>query len=317
MGCVGQLMTRGVISCVVNVSAAQEARVSFEPQDKVAQPKKLLIVGGGPAGLEAARTAAMRGHKVELHEASRRLGGQVALAAEAPHRADVGTITRWLSDEIDTLGVDVRLNSMVDAEMVAEIAPDEVIIATGTTPRYDGFQVSTPSVPIPGWDLPHVHNSWELFGVGGKVDIEGPAVVFDDTGTFEAISVADVLLKAGAKVTMVSRLEQLGQNVPFPPVTVGAARERLMSGNFDFIGGHYLRKVTEGEVEIGVLFTDRVRRIPAKTVVLVSFNEPNRDLANELTARLSNVKVHMIGDVKGRNSMMTAIHEAAALARVI
>ncbi len=317
MGCVGQLMTRGVISCVVNVSAAQEAHVSFEPEDKVSQPKKLLIVGGGPAGLEAARTAAMRGHKVELHEASRRLGGQVALAAEAPHRADVGTITRWLADEIDTLGVDVRLNSMVDADMVAEIAPDEVIIATGTTPRYDGFQVSTPSVAIKGWDLPHVHNSWELFGVGGKVDIEGPAVVFDDTGTFEAISVADVLLKAGAHVTMVSRMEQLGQNVPFPPVTVGAARERLMSGNFDFIGGHYLRGITPDEVEIGVLFTDRVRKIPAKTVVLVSFNEPNRDLANELTARFSNVKVHMVGDVKGRNSMMTAIHEAAALARAI
>ena len=317
MGCVGQLMTRGVISCVVNVAAAQEAHVTHDPEDKVAQPKTLLIVGGGPAGLEAARTAAMRGHKVVLHEAMRRLGGQVALAADAPHRADVGTITRWLSDEIDNLGVEVHLNSMVDADMVAEIAPDEVIIATGTTPRYDGFQVSTPSVPIPGFDLPHVHNSWEMFGVGGQVDIQGPAVVFDDTGTFEAISVADVLLKAGVHVTMVSRMEQLGQNVPFPPVTVGAARERLMSADFDFVGGHYLRKITPDSVEIGVLFTDRVRTLPAKTVVLVSFNEPNRDLANELTARFSNVKVHMIGDVKGRNSMMTAIHEAAELARAI
>jgi 2,4-dienoyl-CoA reductase-like NADH-dependent reductase (Old Yellow Enzyme family) len=317
MGCVGQLMTRGVISCVVNVAAAQEAKVTFDPEDKVTQPKKILIVGGGPAGLEAARTAAMRGHKVELHDAMRRLGGQVALAADAPHRADVGTITRWLSDEIDNLGVEVHLNSMVDADMVAEIAPDEVIIATGTTPRYDGFQVSQPSQPIPGFDLPHVHNSWQLFGVGGKPDIEGPAVVFDDTGTFEAISVADVLLQAGVHVTMVSRTEQLAQNVPFPPVTVGAARERLMSGDFDFIGGHYIRKITPGEVEIGVLFTDRVRTIPAKTVVLVSFNEPNRDLYNELSARFSNVKVHMIGDVKGRNSMMTAIHEAAELARVI
>ena len=317
MGCVGQLMTRGVISCVVNVAAAQEAKVTFDPEDKVAQPKKILIVGGGPAGLEAARTAAMRGHKVELHDAMRRLGGQVALAADAPHRADVGTITRWLSDEIDNLGVEVHLNSMVDADMVAEIAPDEVIIATGTTPRYDGFQVSQPAQPIPGFDLPHVHNSWQLFGVGGKPRIEGPAVVFDDTGTFEAISVADVLLQAGVHVTMVSRTEQLAQNVPFPPVTVGAARERLMSGDFDFIGGHYIRKITPGEVEIGVLFTDRVRTIPAKTVVLVSFNEPNRDLYNDLSARFSNVKVHMIGDVKGRNSMMTAIHEAADLARAI
>ncbi|MBI1179353.1 MAG: NAD(P)-binding protein [Alphaproteobacteria bacterium] len=317
MGCVGQLMTRGVISCVVNVAAAKEARVSFEPEGKAERPKKILIVGGGPAGLEAARTAALRGHKVELHEAMRRLGGQVALAADAPHRADVGQITRWLEDEIETLGVEVHLNSMVDADMVAEIAPDEVIIATGTTPRYDGFQVSTPAAPIPGWDLPHVHNSWEMFGVGGKPDIEGPAVVFDDTGTFEAISVADVLLEAGVPVTMVSRTEQLGQNVPFPPVTVGAARERLMSADFDFIGGHYLRRITPDEVEIGVLFTDRVRRIPAKTVVLVSFNEPNRDLANELGARMTNLSVHLIGDVKGRNDMMTAIHDAAALTRAL
>jgi 2,4-dienoyl-CoA reductase-like NADH-dependent reductase (Old Yellow Enzyme family) len=317
MGCVGQLMTRGVISCVVNVAAAQEARVSFEPEDRAPQPKKVLIVGGGPAGLEAARTAALRGHKVELHDAMRRLGGQVALAAEAPHRGDVGQITRWLESEIETLGVEVHLNSMVDADMVAAIAPDEVIVATGTTPRYDGFQVSTPAAPIPGWDLPHVHNSWSLFGVGGRPEIVGPAVVFDDTGTFEAISVADVLLKAGVHVTMVSRLEQIGQNVPFPPVTVGAARERLMSGDFDFVGGHYLRRITPEAVEIGVLFTDRVRTVPARTVVLVSFNEPNRELANQLAARQSNVRVHLIGDVKGRNSMMTAIHEAAEVARAI
>lgn len=317
MGCVGQLMTRGVISCVVNVAAAQERTVSFEPEDRVTQPKKILIVGGGPAGLEAARTLALRGHKVELHDAMRRLGGQVAMAADAPHRADVGQITRWLESEIETLGVEVHLNSMVDADMVAEIAPDEVIVATGTTPRYDGFQVATPSVPVPGWDLPHVHNSWELFGVGGKPDIKGPAVVFDDTGTFEAISVADVLLQAGVPVTMVSRTEQLGQNVPFPPVTVGAARERLMSADFDFIGGHYIRNITPDEVEIGVLFTDRVRRIPAKTVVLVSFNQPNRDLSEQLAARFSNVNIHLVGDVRGRNSMMTAIHEAAEVARAI
>jgi hypothetical protein len=116
---------------------------------------------------------------------------------------------------------------------------------------------------------------------------------------------------------MVSRTEQLGQNVPFPPVTVGAARERLMSADFDFIGGHYLRGITPDEVEIGVLFTERVRKIPAKTVVLVSFNEPNRDLANELSARMTNLSVHLIGDVKGRNSMMTAIHDAAALTRAL
>ena len=315
MGCVGQLMTRGVLSCVVNVAAAQEHKVSFEPEGVTAAPKKFLIVGAGPAGLEAARTLALRGHRVELHEAMKRVGGQVSLAAEAPHRGDVGQITRWLASEIEILGVDLHLNSMVDAETVAAIKPDEIIIATGSSPREDGFQLMQPAVPIPGFDLPHVINAWQLFGVGRKPDIQGPALVFDDTGTFEAISVCDVLLKAGVQVTLVSRLEQLGENVPYPPVTVAAARERLMSGKFDFVGGHYLRSIGKDEVEIGVVFTDRVRTVPAKTVVLVSFNEPNRGLADALTAQ--GIKVHMVGDVLGRNSMMSAIHGAAELTRTL
>lgn len=315
MGCVGQLMVKGKISCVVNVAAAKEGTVDFEPENAAEQKKKILIVGGGPAGMEAARTAALRGHEVVLHEASRRLGGQVAIAASAPHRADLGTITSWLEGELEDLDIDVRLNSMVDEEMVAEIAPDEVIIATGTAPRDDGFQLSTPSKPIPGHDLPHVYNSWSLFGFDQGAKIEGPVVIFDDTGTFEAVSVADVLLDAGVHVTMVSRLDKLGENLPYPPVTVGAARERLMSGDFDFVGGHYVRSITPGEVEIGVLFTDRVRKVPAKTVVLVSYNQPNRDLAEAL--RHTNRTTHLIGDVRGRNSMMSAIHEAAELGRSI
>jgi 2,4-dienoyl-CoA reductase-like NADH-dependent reductase (Old Yellow Enzyme family)/thioredoxin reductase len=315
MGCVGRVMSGGTLSCVVNIAAAQENNVSFEPEDTVDNAKKILIVGGGPAGMEAARTAAMRGHKVELHEASRRLGGQVALAASAPHRADLGTITQYLAEEIEELGVDVHLNSMVDADMVNEISPDEIIIATGTTPREDGFQISRPAEPIPGHELPHVHNSWSLFGVGQAPIIEGPAVIFDDTGTFEAISVADMLLKAGVHVTLVSRTEQMAANVPYPPVTVGAARERLMSSDFDYIGGHYLRGITEDSVDIGVLFTDRVKTLEAKTVVIVSFNEPNRDLPEALAK--TNRTTHLVGDVKGRNSMMSAIHEAANLARNI
>lgn len=315
MGCVGRLMSGASLSCVVNIAAAREKDVSFEPPDKVSSAKKVLVVGGGPAGLEAARTAAIRGHKVELHEAGKRLGGQVALAAAAPHRADLGTITQYLAEEIEDLGVDIHLNSMVDADMVGEISPDEIIIATGTTPRSDGFQISQPAEPIPGHDLPHVYNAWELMGVGSQPKIEGPAIVFDDTGTFEAISAADILLKAGVHVTMVSRTEQMAANCPYPPVTVGAARERLYESDFDFIGGHYLRGISREEVEIGVLFTDRIRKVPARTVVLVTFNEPNRDLPVALAK--TNRNVHLVGDVRGRNSMMSAIHEAAELARVI
>ena len=315
MGCVGQLMSVGRLSCVVNVAAGKEETVTAEPEQPASSGKRVLVVGGGPAGLEFARSAAIRGHDVQLFEAMSVLGGQVTMAASAPKRGDLGAITAWLIDEVETLGVDVHLNSMVDSELVKQIAPDEVVIATGTTPRADGFQISTPAAAVPGFDLPHVYSSWDLLGFGDITNIEGPAVVFDDTGSFEAISVADVLLNAGVPVTMVSRNDSIGQNLPFPPVTAGAARERLYSGEFDFIGGHYLREVNPQEVEIGVLFTPRSRRLAARTVVIVGYNEPNRELADTLAA--DGYRPHLIGDVRGRSSIMTAIHGAAALARTI
>ena len=315
IGCVGQLMSQGRLSCVVNVAAARESTTPFEPENRATRAKKILVVGGGPAGLEAARTAALRGYRVLLHEATKRLGGQVALAAAAPHRADLGQITHWLAAELEALGVEVQLNSPVDVDLIDAIAPDELILATGTTPRSDGFQVSTPATPVAGFDLPHVHNAWELFGVGRRPRIEGPALVFDDTGTFEAISAAELLLAAGVEVTFVSRFDKPGETLPYPPVTVGAARERLMAGRCDFIGGHHLRRIAADHVEIGVLYTDRVRRIPARTVVLATFNEPNRQLADELGAR--DLKVHVVGDALGQHGIMNAIHGATELARAI
>ena len=281
-GCVGQIMSTGKLGCVVNIAAANETEVTFEPTEKPKSIEKILIVGGGPAGLEAARTAAILGHDVHLHEATKRLGGQVTIAATAPHRSDLGAITKWLETEMERLKVNVTLNSLVDPDLVAEISPDRVILATGSTPRKDGFQLTTPIAPLKGFDLNHVYSSWDVLGFGGRVNTEGPAVIFDDTGTFEAISVADALLERGMQVTLVSRYESLGASLPYPPATVEAAKERLMSQNFDFIGGHYIQAITQDEVMIGVPFTERKRRLQANTVALVTYNHPNRELGDYL-----------------------------------
>jgi 2,4-dienoyl-CoA reductase-like NADH-dependent reductase (Old Yellow Enzyme family) len=315
MGCVGQLMTGGRLGCVVNSSAGQEQVLSFDPEDRVQQPKKILVVGGGPAGLEFARTAALRGHQVELHEAMKTLGGQIAMARAAPHRADIGLIVDWLAEELETLGVSVHLNSYVDEEIVSKIAPDEVVLATGTAPRTDGLQQSTPAAAVPGYNLSHVYSSWDVLGFGDIAHLKGPAVVYDDTGTFEAISVADVLLKEGLPVTMVSRHDSIGARLNYPPVTAGAARERLYSGEFDFIGAHHLLRIEQEAVEIGVLFAERSRRVPAKTVVFVGFNEPNRTLWQSLQG--NGPPSHMIGDVRGHNSLLSAIHAGNRLGRKI
>jgi len=314
-GCVGRSFQGLGLSCVVNVANGREAEVSLEAEGRTDNPKDILVVGGGPAGMQFARAATLRGHRVTIHEATKKLGGQINMAASAPKRGDLGAITGWLKDELELMQVRAHMNSLVDLDMVRELNPDEVVIASGSAPRTDGFQVSTPAAPIPGHNLPHVHTSWDLFGYGDRFEVESPALIYDDSGSFEAISTAELLLEKGVHVTTVSRHTDVGNNIAFPGVTAGAAKERLMSGNFDFVGGHYLREIRDGEVEIGVLFTDRVRVIPAKTVILVTVNQPNRGLAHEVEE--AGFKAHMIGDVQGYDTLYNAIHAGENLGRTI
>ena len=118
-------------------------------------------------------------------------------------------------------------------------------------PNPDGFQQSTPASEIGGFNLPHVYSPWDVLGFGKVTNFIAPFVVYDDTGTFEAISIVDILLEKGLKVTMVSRSDSVGARLPYPPVTAGAARERLYSGDFDFLGGHHLLVMLEDSPRSG------------------------------------------------------------------
>jgi 2,4-dienoyl-CoA reductase-like NADH-dependent reductase (Old Yellow Enzyme family) len=314
-GCVGQLMSTGRMGCVVNTSAGLEAVEGARVTATEPAPGGVLVVGGGPAGLEAARVFALRGHDVTLVEATRSLGGQVAIASSAPHREDLAVITRWLEGEVVRLGVTIRRGVFADPDLVAGFGADIVVLATGATPRTDGFSVATPRDPLPGHDLPHVSTSWKVFGFGGRADVGRRAVVLDDTGTFEAISVAEQLLSRGCAVTLVTRFDRMGANVPYPPATVLATQERLMSGEFDLIVSSIPLRITPDEVVIGSPHADRVRHLPADTVVHVTVPEPQRELADALADM--GITVHVIGDAAGGHGIQKAIRDATELGRVM
>lgn len=312
-GCVGGLLDSGRVSCVVNPRAGQESVIA-EPTPTT-RPKNVVVVGGGPAGMEAARAAAMRGHHVQLFEMNRRLGGQVAIAASAPHREDIGAITEWLAGELRRLDVGVRLSTPADPDTIIEAAADHVIVATGSSPRRDGLQRDRPCLELPGVGLPHVVTSWDLFGFGGRANVGDAAVVYDDAGGFEAISVAEELQRRGAAVTFITRHPTLGANVPAEVATVLPARARLQRGRFRLLTSCCLKGIGPAEVTYEPLHGGREETCPANTVVFVGVNQPNRELADELAG--TDVRMHVIGDAAGGNTLQAAIHQAVAVAAAI
>jgi len=315
-GCLGRFFTTGRMSCAVNPLVTHESTRTMDPGDRVASPKRVMVVGGGPAGLEAARTLALRGHQVVLHEMNRSLGGQVAIAQSAPNRADIGAITAWLADEVRRLGVEIRLNSPVDPDKILEIAPDEVIIATGSTPRDDGFQTSAPGRELPGAQLPHVTTSWKLLGFGGRAEIGRSALVYDDTGGYEAVSVAEKLVSEGAKVVFATRHERVGATVDHTPSTVFSALERLFAAGMEVVPVSTMREIAPGRVDLDILNGHGgTRAVEADTVVIVSSNTPNRENADYLED--APFPVHVIGDATGTRTLRDAIEQATLLARTI
>lgn len=189
--CVDRVITGHDALCMHNVATGRELRIPHQVPKSQRPRRTVVVAGGGPGGLEAARVSALRGHRVILFEASNKLGGQLRLAARATWRGEIAGVVDWLSRELERLAVDVRLSHIADADMVLAEDPDVVVVATGGMPNVGNFQ---------GREL--VLSSWDV--LSGDARSSGDVLVFDEQGGHSALSCADHLASAGARVELVT-----------------------------------------------------------------------------------------------------------------
>jgi len=300
-GCIDRIYQGKPVTCVQNPATGREAELG--DVTRVATPKKVVVVGGGVAGLEAARMAALRGCRVALLEKAAALGGQVLLAARAPARGEYAGIVRFLVSQVRKLGVDVRLGVDATAPLVLAERPDAVIVATG----------SHSYIPlVPGSDGKHVVTDRDV--LGGEARVGANVVVVDDVHTEAALSTAELLLDQGKRVEVISALFYVGQDVGV--TSIAPLYARLFTKGVVFTPCVELRAIEGSTVVIANVYSGAERRIDGvDTVVLAAGSRSTDSLYRALKGHVP--ALYAAGDCVAPRGVHQAILDGTRAARAL
>jgi 2,4-dienoyl-CoA reductase-like NADH-dependent reductase (Old Yellow Enzyme family)/thioredoxin reductase len=278
------------IRCQVNPTVGREAEFALVP---ASSQKKVLVIGGGPAGLEAARIAAIRGHTVTLFEADRDLGGQLRAAIIPPHK-EIHHALQFLTDQVTKMGITVHLSTPVTSEMIEKSDADVIIVATGATHR---------SLDVPVADQSIVHTAIDI--LLGKAELAGKRIVVVGGGMIGCETAEYLAQIKKKKVTIIEMLSEIAQEVE-PVYTRPALLERLEENKVDALVGTKVSGIGDRCIQC-VDVEGKRYDIDCEGVVIATGTAPHNELVKSLEDKQLNVI--SIGDCVQARNLRYAIHE--------
>jgi 2,4-dienoyl-CoA reductase-like NADH-dependent reductase (Old Yellow Enzyme family)/thioredoxin reductase len=308
--CTGNPTGMPVFGCAINPTAGREERWGDRSFAPAPTAMKVVVVGGGPAGVEAATTAARRGHQVTLLEGRDHLGGGVALWAMIPGREHLTSLTTWWTEQLQQHGVDVRTGVRADVEAVLAESPDVVVVATGSVYARTGESGYAPR-ELPGFDRSFVHGPEEI--IRGEVTLGGRVVVLDEEGYHTTVGVAEIAARAGAEVQLITRHPAVGHAIGRDSRFV-VSRLRKLGVRLRPL--HTVSKIGDRTVTVADLGAEEFELVgDVDAVVLGTMRKPVDELADLLAERVE--YVYPIGDALAPRSLKEATYEGHRFGRVI